>query len=155
MAAFPGYSSGSASALHFSRLTQRLLTLRLHNRGTPLQGPFTSKASAASSPPRLLRLLPAGATVAGWDLHPLKDRAFARRTENGVVGSKGKGQLRSPLLSSYFIWQSLPLPCERHRITMRAPYFRGYIGVVPCDSNPNTSRPTAFEVISNRRRGFA
>ncbi|MHB1736126.1 MAG: hypothetical protein ACYCQM_06075, partial [Acidithiobacillus sp.] len=29
---------------------------------------------------RLPRLLPAGATVAGRDSHPLKDRAFARRT---------------------------------------------------------------------------
>jgi hypothetical protein len=29
----------------------------------------------------LLRLLPAGATVAGWASHPLEDRAFARRTE--------------------------------------------------------------------------
>jgi hypothetical protein len=38
---------------------------------------------------------------------------------------------------------------------MRAPYFRGYSGGVPCDSNPNTWRPTAFEVISKRRRGFA
>ncbi|MHB1737848.1 MAG: hypothetical protein ACYCQM_15010, partial [Acidithiobacillus sp.] len=37
-------------------------------------------ASAASLPPRLPRLLPAGATVAGRDSHPLKDRAFARRT---------------------------------------------------------------------------
>jgi hypothetical protein len=35
---------------------------------------------APNLPPRLLRLLPAGATVAGWGSHPLKDRAFARRT---------------------------------------------------------------------------
>src|SRR4030088_3279973 len=33
------------------------------------------KASDISSPPCLLRLLPAGA-VAGWDLHPLKSAAF-------------------------------------------------------------------------------
>src|ERR1700730_739380 len=31
-------------------------------------------------PPPPLRLLPAGATVAGWELHPLKIDAFARRT---------------------------------------------------------------------------
>src|SRR6267378_2129379 len=37
------------------------------------------KASDISSPPCLLRLLPAGA-VAGWDLHPLESAAFARRT---------------------------------------------------------------------------
>ena len=45
---------------------------------------YTPKASAASLPPRLLRLLPAGATVAGWDSHPLKDRAFARRTKYSI-----------------------------------------------------------------------
>jgi hypothetical protein len=45
-----------------------------------LSGPSTPKGSAASLPPRLLRLLPAGATVAGWGSRPLKDRAFARRT---------------------------------------------------------------------------
>src|SRR3982074_2494445 len=39
------------------------------------------KASDISSPPCLLRLLPAGA-VAGWDLHPLESAAFSRRTPN-------------------------------------------------------------------------
>src|SRR6202048_5076132 len=39
------------------------------------------KASDISSPPCLLRLLPAGA-VAGWDLHPLESAAFLRRTPN-------------------------------------------------------------------------
>src|ERR1700683_4336529 len=42
-------------------------------RGVP-KGPFPSEASAASLPPLPLRLLPAGATVAGWELHPLEDR---------------------------------------------------------------------------------
>src|SRR6266700_1195473 len=37
------------------------------------------KASDISSPPCLLRLLPAGA-VAGWDLHPLESAALSRRT---------------------------------------------------------------------------
>ncbi len=37
-------------------------------------------ASAASLPPQLLQLLPAGAKVAGRDSHPLKDSALARRT---------------------------------------------------------------------------
>ena len=47
--------------------------------------PFPSKASAVSLPPRPLRLLPAGATVAGWDLHPLKNDTFARRTQKTGV----------------------------------------------------------------------
>src|SRR5690606_24658844 len=41
----------------------------------------TPEASAISLPPLLLRLLPAGATVAGWVSHPLKTCAFPRRTE--------------------------------------------------------------------------
>jgi hypothetical protein len=41
------------------------------------------KASAISLPPRLLRLLPAGA-VAGWDSHPLeKRRLFTAHTQSG------------------------------------------------------------------------
>jgi hypothetical protein len=51
----------------------------LHARQIPKEL-FTPEASAASLPPRLLQLLPAGAKVAGRDLHPLKDSAFARRT---------------------------------------------------------------------------
>ena|SRR6202047_4958211 len=46
------------------------------------------KASDISSPPCLLRLLPAGA-VAGWDLHPLESAAFSRRTPKAVL--KGGG----------------------------------------------------------------
>jgi hypothetical protein len=42
------------------------------------------KASDISSPPCLLRLLPAGA-VAGWDLHPLESAAFSRRTPKAVL----------------------------------------------------------------------
>ena len=43
------------------------------------------KASDISSPPCLLRLLPAGA-VAGWDLHPLESAAFSRRTPKAAIG---------------------------------------------------------------------
>ncbi len=32
-----------------------------------------------------LRLLPAGATVAGWELHPLKIDTFSRRTKGQVI----------------------------------------------------------------------
>ena len=43
----------------------------------PLKRPFPSKASAVSLPPLPLRLLPAGATVAGRELHPLKINTFS------------------------------------------------------------------------------
>ncbi len=45
-----------------------------------LAWPSIPEAPDVSLPPRLLRLLPAGAKVAGRDSHPLKGRAFARRT---------------------------------------------------------------------------
>ena len=47
----------------------------LHVRQVP-QGPSTLEASAASLPPRPSQLLPAGTTVAGWESHPLRERAF-------------------------------------------------------------------------------
>src|SRR5690606_11332295 len=59
----------------------------------------TPEASAISLPPFLLRLLPAGATVAGWVSHPLKTCAFPRRTEkcglafHGWIGSVGQEKL--------------------------------------------------------------
>jgi hypothetical protein len=43
------------------------------------------KASDGSLPPRLLRLLPAGATLAGRDLHPLKNCAFPRHTTSSPL----------------------------------------------------------------------
>src|SRR6202171_462680 len=59
--------------------------LGVHSRyGLPARGiayrSFPSEASAASLPPLPLRLLLAGATVARWELHPLKNDTFARRT---------------------------------------------------------------------------
>jgi hypothetical protein len=57
-----------------------------------LEGPSTPKASTASLPPPLLRLLPAGATVAGRDSHPLNDSAFARRTETSGLAHLSRKQ---------------------------------------------------------------
>jgi hypothetical protein len=52
------------------------------------------KASDISSPPFLLRLLPAGA-VAGWGLHPLESTALSRRTPIAdvarVLGRRSRG----------------------------------------------------------------
>src|SRR5207245_11353134 len=65
--------------------------LGVHSRyGLPARGTakrsFPSEASAVSLPPLPLRLLPAGATVAGWELHPLKIGALARRTKGSGTG---------------------------------------------------------------------
>src|SRR6516164_11629380 len=67
----------------FSKLARRSLALRpAHSRGHQTRDRYP-KASDISSPPCLLRLLPAGA-VAGWALHPLeKRRLVTAHVENG------------------------------------------------------------------------
>jgi hypothetical protein len=50
-----------------------------HTRAATYAWHAYPKASDISSPPCLLRLLPAGA-VAGWDSHPLESAALSRRT---------------------------------------------------------------------------
>src|SRR5262244_3934170 len=76
---FPERVVGSACTSSFSRLARRSLALRpAHSRCHQFVTRFP-KASATSSPPQLLRLLPAGA-FAGWDLHPLESAALSRRT---------------------------------------------------------------------------
>src|ERR1700681_3432829 len=67
------------------------------------------KASDISSPPCLLRLLPAGA-IAGWDLHPLESAAFARRTPNpDILKSRGRPLSGDCDTAVYFI-------AKRHKI---------------------------------------
>ena len=73
-----------------------------------LSGPSTPKASVASLPPRLLRLLPAGAKVAGWGLHPLKDRALARRTNylNFLcIGGQGRNRTTDTRIFNPLLYQ--------------------------------------------------
>jgi hypothetical protein len=50
------------------------------------------KASDISSPPCLLRLLPAGA-VAGWGLHPLESAALSRRTPIPAIAKTSRQHL--------------------------------------------------------------
>ena len=74
----PRYSGGSASALPVSRPAQRSLTLRPAWLLSHPRRPVTSKCFSRSryllQP---LRLLPAGATVAGRGSHPPRDSAFS------------------------------------------------------------------------------
>src|SRR6202163_3732792 len=61
VSAFPDSTIGSACTSSFSRIAQRLLALRpAHSRGHQFVTRYP-KASDISSPPCLLRLLPAGA----------------------------------------------------------------------------------------------
>jgi hypothetical protein len=85
VSAFPGSAAGSACTLTFSRFAQRSLTLRpAHAHGHQCCDRYP-KASDISSPPCLLRLLPAGA-FAGRGLHPLESAALSRRTPEAVIG---------------------------------------------------------------------
>jgi len=94
----PRVSAGSAPTSNVSRPAQRSLALRpACSRGRPRR-PFPSEASAVSLPPLPLRLLPAGATVAGWELHPLKIDTLARRTLTPIISRrKEKGIAPSKL----------------------------------------------------------
>jgi len=77
----PPNSAGSASASPFSRPAQRSLALRPACSPSRQWRPSTPEASSSSLPPPTLRLLPAGAIVAGRDSHPLGTCTFSRRTE--------------------------------------------------------------------------
>ena len=78
----PRYSGGSASASPVSRPAQRSLALRpawsLNCPRRPVAPECFSRSRYLLQP---LRLLPAGATVAGRGSHPQGDDAFPRRTE--------------------------------------------------------------------------
>lgn len=80
MAAFPVIQAGRLPRCPFRGLLSVHSRYGLHARRVP-EEPVTRKASDASLPPHLLSLLPAGVTVAGWESHPLRNRALARRTE--------------------------------------------------------------------------
>src|SRR6516165_10886980 len=84
VSAFPETTIGSVCTSSFSRIARRSLTLRpAHSRGHHNCDRYP-KASDISSPPCLLRLLPAGA-VAGWALHPLeKRRLVTAHVESGL-----------------------------------------------------------------------
>ena len=73
--------AGSAPTLDVSRPAQRSRMLRPAGSRSRHKRPFPSEASVVLLPPPPLRLLPAGATVAGWELHPRKIDAFPRRTK--------------------------------------------------------------------------
>src|SRR6185437_15062715 len=89
VSAFPGRVAGSACTSSVSRLAQRLLALRpAHSRGHQFVTRYP-KASDISSPPCLLRLLPAGA-VAGWGLHPLESAALSRRTPEADLTERAR-----------------------------------------------------------------
>jgi hypothetical protein len=62
-------------------------------------------------PSRLLQLLPAGTTLAGRDLHPLKNRAFPRHTVSGPHGLTVREDIVRPRIKRCDISRP-PLPAS-------------------------------------------
>src|ERR1700726_1269021 len=84
VAAFPVKSPGPPPHHFFRGLLDVYSRYSPHTRGIAKRS-FPSKASDGSLPPPLLRLLPAGATLAGRDLLPLKNCAFPRHTTSSPL----------------------------------------------------------------------
>ena len=88
----PRKTGGSASASYVSRPAQRSLALR---PAWSLGRPWRPVPSECFRPCRCLhhplRLLPAGATVAGRDSHPQGSGAFPRRTVSSVLHRHARG----------------------------------------------------------------
>src|ERR1019366_8664347 len=93
-------SSGRPVHRHFRGLLSVHSRYGRHTRAATKSWHAYPKASDISSPPCLLRLLPAGA-LAGWALHPLENAAFARRTPVAVSRDRpvSGGSIVSPTLS--------------------------------------------------------
>ena len=74
--AFPEILAGRLPRVDLLRPAQRSLTFRpAYSLNRPRRS-VTPKASTDSLSPRPLRLLSTGATVAGWELHPLEIAGF-------------------------------------------------------------------------------
>ena len=86
----PRKTGGSASALRVSRPARRSLALRpVWSLGRPRRPVSPKCFRLCRYLHRPLRLLPAGATVAGRDSHPLRDGAFPRHTVSYSLGMRG------------------------------------------------------------------
>ena len=75
-AAFPETQAGRLLHYPFRGLLSVHCSLRPACARQVPEGPSALEASAASLPPRPFQLLPAGTTVAGWESHPLRERAL-------------------------------------------------------------------------------
>ena len=93
----PRKTGGSASALRVSRPARRSLALRpVWSLGRPRRPVSPKCFRLCRYLHRPLRLLPAGATVAGRDSHPLRDGAFPRHTVRSLM--------RPRLPASWNVW---------------------------------------------------
>ncbi len=94
-AAFPVRKPGRLPHYPFRGLLSVYSRFSPHTRRVAWR-PSTPEASEMSLPTSPLRLLPTVATSVGWDSHPLKFRAFSRRTSesrlNGHPGAWGACQ---------------------------------------------------------------
>src|SRR4051812_42380578 len=91
----------------------------LHTRTVTVCRDRYPKASDTSSPPCLLRSLPAGA-VAGWGLHPLESAALSRRTWKTIISCAltlaGPHQSRRISSPSFLIEPPRTIPVGGRRV---------------------------------------
>ena len=81
-------------------------------------GPFSRNASVASLPPQPFQVLPAGTTLAGRELHPLKGCAFARHTKMPALPGQGTACL---IVSPEATRRAQPTPAPARSPGPRAP----------------------------------
>ena len=95
----PRYQGGSASASNLSRPARRSLVLRpawsLSRPWRPVTSKCFRRCRCLHHP---LRLLPAGATVAGRDSHPLKNGALHGAPDKAIICNLCRGLKSAPLL---------------------------------------------------------
>ena len=107
----PRKTGGSASALRVSRPARRSLALRpVWSLGCPRRPVSPKCFRLCRYLHRPLRLLPAGATVAGRDSHPLRDGAFPRHTVSTALGRYGNGRDRGPAANASEVSGALRQP---------------------------------------------
>jgi hypothetical protein len=100
-AAFPEIWAGRLPRYLFRGLLGVHSRYGLPARRVAYKRPSASKASTASLPPQPLRLLPAGARVAGRVYPPLRTCAFSRRTRlRRSRRSSGNGKRTNPSVQS-------------------------------------------------------
>ena len=135
----PHVTAGSAPALvDFEACSAFTHVLAYLLAGSP-ERPFASKASAVSLPPRPLRLLRAGATVARWELHPLKNDAFHGARTNSVC--RTGASLRDPGAQRHSTGGPRPGPAAWWRVAVLLRLsVASYLGTTSSGEASNTAR---------------
>ena len=144
MTAFPDLQAGRLPHYLFRGLLNVHSRYGLHTRAATNSWHAYPKASDISSPPCLLRLLPAGA-VAGWGLHPLEKRRLC--TAHAISGSSRPAAL-------LFFGKQRDLHSLQGRPTAGAAAGFVWIGAAEAHRTMASGGRAAAQSESARRRAF-